>query len=244
MYKNNLDSYITGTGDAKSSLKGSSCLDVEDLVKMGRKDNVCPYFYSRDTSAKADLVLLPYNYLLDSAIRNTLKLRWENSIIIFDEAHNLERVSSDASSCAISSVELAACIKELQQVLVILKEMGENSGSMERGDVLAESGGGTGAGSGTGTGGGKNQQGGDAGELGPPRLAMVVEILRGLFNMEKRLDCLLLKKEGLGGGASAVMPGLWLAEWFQQSGLAPAMVTTSSSSRLILILFIYFSSSE
>lgn len=65
---------------------------------MGRKNKICPYFYSRESSTTADLVLMPYNYLLDSSIRASLKLDWENSVIIFDEAHNLERVASDAGA--------------------------------------------------------------------------------------------------------------------------------------------------
>ena len=46
----------------------------------------------RDNSTNADIVLLPYNYLVDASIRATLKIAWENSVVIFDEAHNLESV--------------------------------------------------------------------------------------------------------------------------------------------------------
>lgn len=70
---------------------------------------VCPYFVSRDaaTLAAADIVLLPYNYVVDTAARRGwcasmarvawartplyagLALVWERAIVIIDEAHNL-----------------------------------------------------------------------------------------------------------------------------------------------------------
>jgi len=37
----------------------------------------------------ADLVLLPYNYLLDPVVRQANKLKLANAIVIFDEGHNL-----------------------------------------------------------------------------------------------------------------------------------------------------------
>jgi regulator of telomere elongation helicase 1 len=88
-YRTNLDKY---NPDATTSV-----MDIEEVKQlMGVSDKVCPYFYTRDVSQNADLILLPYNYLLDNSIRATLKLEWQNSVIIFDEAHNLERVASDA----------------------------------------------------------------------------------------------------------------------------------------------------
>ena len=114
-YKSNLDGYqgaIEGVGDAPSPI-----YDIEELVKVGRRDNICPYYYSRDVSEYADIIFLPYNYLLDTSIRSTLNVRWEQSVVIFDEAHNIEKVASDAASFSLSSTEVATCIRELQQVL-------------------------------------------------------------------------------------------------------------------------------
>ena len=214
MYKNNLDSYQGVSSSSNSALpKQNAALDVEDLVRIGRSERVCPYFHSRDMSTKADLILLPYNYLLDSSIRNTLKFKWENAVIIFDEAHNLERVASDAASCSLSSTDIAACIKELQQVLSILQNMGDFSSSG------ADT---SGAGASTSEMLGSRLL--DSSDLGPPNMQTVTILLRAMFALEKSLDELNLVKGSYGQTPSTVLPGGWIQNWFELSGLSRAMV--------------------
>jgi regulator of telomere elongation helicase 1 len=121
-FKTNLDKYSSSSGG-----NATAVMDIEEVKRVvGHTDRVCPYFYTREVSANADLVLLPYNYLLDNSIRATLKLDWQNSIVIFDEAHNLERVAADAVSFTLTSTDLAGCIIELQGVLKSLQEKKEN----------------------------------------------------------------------------------------------------------------------
>ena len=40
---------------------------------------------------------MPYNYLLDSKINSVYRLELEDSILIFDEAHNVEGVTEESS---------------------------------------------------------------------------------------------------------------------------------------------------
>jgi regulator of telomere elongation helicase 1 len=49
----------------------------------------CPYYASKDRAAAADLIFMPYNYLIDEKIRENYEINYENSVIIFDEAHNV-----------------------------------------------------------------------------------------------------------------------------------------------------------
>lgn len=52
---------------------------------------VCPYFLSRDLAGTADILFMPYNYLVDSSSRSQLSnINWTNAVIIVDEAHNIQ----------------------------------------------------------------------------------------------------------------------------------------------------------
>lgn len=51
----------------------------------------CPYYLSKELHKFVDIVFAPYNYLIDRGYRKSLQLSWSNSILIFDEAHNLVR---------------------------------------------------------------------------------------------------------------------------------------------------------
>jgi len=50
----------------------------------------CPYYLARELQAGAELILVPYIYLLDKDKRSSLaNLDLHNAVLIFDEAHNL-----------------------------------------------------------------------------------------------------------------------------------------------------------
>ena len=46
--------------------------DIEDLVKLGRKLKACPYYSTRFLKETAQIVVCPYNYLIDPIIRETV----------------------------------------------------------------------------------------------------------------------------------------------------------------------------
>lgn len=64
-------------------------MDIEDLTKLGTQQRVCPYYLARDDLEAADLIFLPYNYLIDPVARKSQKIDTSNCIVIFDEGHNL-----------------------------------------------------------------------------------------------------------------------------------------------------------
>jgi chromosome transmission fidelity protein 1 len=39
-------------------------MDVEDMARLGRRKEVCPYYAAREALQEAELVLLPYPALL------------------------------------------------------------------------------------------------------------------------------------------------------------------------------------
>ncbi|KAJ3039188.1 hypothetical protein HDV00_012511 [Rhizophlyctis rosea] len=60
-------------------------MDIEDLVQFGQTHRACPYFLSREEISKADIIFLPYNYLIDAYTRKAQGIDVKNSILIFDE---------------------------------------------------------------------------------------------------------------------------------------------------------------
>lgn len=52
---------------------------------------ICPFFLSRSILPDADIIFVPYNYLIDPLSRRSIGISIENSILIFDEAHNVVR---------------------------------------------------------------------------------------------------------------------------------------------------------
>ena len=80
---------------------------------------MCPYFLMRDEAQqkRAELVLMPYNYVIDPSIRDTLHIDWGRAVVILDEAHNLDAVCSSAASFDLTAVTIAGCIEEVTRLL-------------------------------------------------------------------------------------------------------------------------------
>eukprot|EP00501_MAST-03F_sp_TOSAG23-6_P002073 GSMAST32.ASY1.ANO1.2165.1 assembled CDS len=89
----------------------SEILDIEELANQGKEHEICPYFLMRQASIQneADLIFVPYNYLIDPDVRELTfqNLDLSNCIILFDEAHNLESVCTDAASFDLTPTDLA-----------------------------------------------------------------------------------------------------------------------------------------
>lgn len=91
-------------------------MDIEDLVAVGRKLKCCPYYASKELMDNADIVFMPYNYLLDPKIRKANKVDLSNTIIILDEAHNVEKMCEESASVQLTSSELAIAITDVNHV--------------------------------------------------------------------------------------------------------------------------------
>ncbi|KAI0077191.1 DNA repair helicase [Panus rudis PR-1116 ss-1] len=63
--------------------------DIEDLVTSGQHVHTCPYFGSRRAIPQAQLVMLPYNLLLQKTARESLGIDLSGQVVVIDEAHNL-----------------------------------------------------------------------------------------------------------------------------------------------------------
>ena len=70
----------------------------------------CPYYLSRAISKHAELIIAPYNYVLDPMIRTALDIELEGNIVILDEAHNVEDTLRDSGSGKYGEIELCELI--------------------------------------------------------------------------------------------------------------------------------------
>lgn len=64
-------------------------LDIEELVKISKSENGCPYYASRMAAKDAHVIMIPYQMLLHKRTRVLSGLDLTNSVVIIDEAHNL-----------------------------------------------------------------------------------------------------------------------------------------------------------
>lgn len=89
-------------------------LDLEESINLSKKCRGCPYFTVRGLVMESDIVFMPYNYFLDPSVRKTIDIDFKNSILIIDEAHNIEDSLCDAGSIIINNYLLLSFFKELQ----------------------------------------------------------------------------------------------------------------------------------
>ena len=81
---------------------------------MNKKDiKVCSYCYSKFAIHLANIILVPYDYILSDAIKTYVGINTKNSIIVWDEAHNIDDKTEDIYSEMIN-------IKDLDETLSFL----------------------------------------------------------------------------------------------------------------------------
>ena len=103
-------------GVEKISYGAYDTCDIEELYKLGSKANFCPFHFERNKKDSSDIIFLPYNYIFDPVVRKRLKLNFDNSILIIDEAHNIQEVCENGVSCGINSKELDEIIENLKEL--------------------------------------------------------------------------------------------------------------------------------
>ncbi|KAG7398901.1 Fanconi anemia group J protein [Phytophthora boehmeriae] len=91
--------------------------DIEDIVKLAQKHRECAYFHAREALDHANIVFAPYNYLLDPTIREAVGITLKNSIIVLDEAHNVEDTCRSSASVEVTAEVLEAAIKAFSIVI-------------------------------------------------------------------------------------------------------------------------------
>lgn len=99
-----------------SFVEDKGIIDLEELCSIGLREKFCPYFYEQNREKKADLVFLPYSYFFSPELKKGIDLNLKNSIIIFDEGHNILRVCEECASASINLIQLNEIQKNLEEL--------------------------------------------------------------------------------------------------------------------------------
>ncbi|KAI9221711.1 helicase C-terminal domain-containing protein [Blastocladiella britannica] len=108
-------------------------LDIEEIAQYAKTRAGCPYYVARNSLAAAEIVFLPYNYIVDSTARRQQKINLDGAVVIFDEAHNLESACTDASSVVLSELELRQAIEEMKIALTLTPPIDPSGGKKSGG---------------------------------------------------------------------------------------------------------------
>ncbi|EPB80517.1 DNA repair helicase [Ancylostoma ceylanicum] len=181
--------------------------DIEDMVTIGRRHSMCPFYRCRQMQETAELVLLPYNYIIDPHLRKIHKVDLSGSIVIFDEAHNLESVCESVVSVEFSSINIAMAIEELKDAIETLRSETEELRSELDNSTQAFSTGLLDTGK----------------QKGPPfEISEAAILLNMLFELEVKIEETFNDKAGLNveGVPGKVFPGDRLLKTFEDSGIS------------------------
>ncbi|EED91935.1 nucleotide excision repair protein ERCC2 [Thalassiosira pseudonana CCMP1335] len=99
-------------GEATSMPSG--VYDLEELRKWGKNKNWCPYYLTRQAINHASVLVFNYQYMLDPKVAKMVSKELESeSIIVFDEAHNIDSVCIEALSVDIHERNLEQATRSL-----------------------------------------------------------------------------------------------------------------------------------
>lgn len=91
--------YYENFEDQAKGLTLRGIFSLEDLKAFGKKYGICPYFLARQAITTANIIIFSYQYLINPRISELISEEFpKSSIIVFDEAHNIDNVCIDALS--------------------------------------------------------------------------------------------------------------------------------------------------
>jgi DNA excision repair protein ERCC-2 len=99
-------------GEATSMPSG--VYDLAELKKWGQERGWCPYYLTRQAINHANILVFNYQYMLDPKVAKMVSKELEaESIIVFDEAHNIDSVCIEALSVTINDRGLEQATRSL-----------------------------------------------------------------------------------------------------------------------------------
>jgi DNA excision repair protein ERCC-2 len=158
---------------------------LEDLRKLGRERGWCPYFTARQVIAQSTVVVYNYQYLLDPKIAGIVSKEMEDkSIVVFDEAHNIDNVCIESLSVSLDRPVLESAEQNLGRLGAEVRSMKQADAARLQAEYQRLLGGlgggigGVGAGAGTGAGAGAGAGRVNGGEEMPAAPVLPSDVLQ------------------------------------------------------------------
>nr|CAG4649948.1 EOG090X01B4 [Sida crystallina] len=105
----------------------SGVYNLDDLKEYGQQKGWCPYFLARYTVTHANIVVYSYHYLLDPKIAEVVsKEISKSSVVVFDEAHNIDNVCIDSMSVKLNKRLLDKATNSIQILEKTITDMKDN----------------------------------------------------------------------------------------------------------------------
>jgi len=117
------ENYVGTSSDVPMS---NGIYTIDDMQTLGREKRWCPYFVTRHVLSFANVVIYNYQYMLDPKVSQMVsKEISRDSIVVFDEAHNIDNVCIEALSVNFNRRALdnaASNVTRLTSMIAKLKE--------------------------------------------------------------------------------------------------------------------------
>eukprot|EP00035_Acanthoeca_spectabilis_P010032 m.177130 g.177130 ORF g.177130 m.177130 type:complete len:824 (-) comp14906_c0_seq12:885-3356(-) len=98
--------------------------NLDDLRKYGEDKVYCPYFLARHAITRANVVVYSYHYLLDPKIAQLVsKELGKDSVVVFDEAHNIDSVLIESMSVNIHKRHVDRATTNIAKLRTKIKTM-------------------------------------------------------------------------------------------------------------------------
>lgn len=91
-------------------------LDQSELRLIGSENclSSCPYYASKHTIKYADVILAPYNFIINKSLRESSGLKIDHNILIFDEAHNLGDAITNSTSVSFTTYDSLILLEQIR----------------------------------------------------------------------------------------------------------------------------------
>ncbi|CAF3590532.1 unnamed protein product [Rotaria sordida] len=104
--------------------------NLEDMKLYGKAKHWCPYFLARYILTHANVIVYSYHYLLDPKIAEIISKELpKTSIIVFDEAHNIDNVCIDSMSITLTRKILERAQANVENLKIFVQNQKQKDAS-------------------------------------------------------------------------------------------------------------------